>query len=143
MLTKMVNLKNDNLWELTASIVPEKELQTLDVKEFVEEVVKMVKLYAKKNHDYGNSFEKGMNAIGLPYGVGRLFDKMNRILTLMKVKAEITDESIEDTIRDLACYSVMTSVYLNNCRQSLASANVEDAEFESEQINNSSTGELD
>lgn len=108
----MVNLKNDNLWELTASIVPEKELQTLDVKEFVEEVVKMVKLYAKKNHDYGNSFEKGMNAIGLPYGVGRLFDKMNRILTLMKVKAEITDESIEDTIRDLACYAVMTSCYI-------------------------------
>ena len=126
----MVNLNNDNLWELTASIVPEKELQTLDVKEFVEEAVKMVKLYAKKNHDYGNSFEKGMNAIGLPYGVGRLFDKMNRILTLMKVKAEITDESIEDTIRDLACYSVMTSVYLNNCKQSLATSNIADADFE-------------
>ncbi len=130
MLTKMVNLKNDNLWELTTVIVPEKELQTLDVKEFVEEVVKMIQLYAKKNHDYGNSFEKGMNAIGLPYGVGRLFDKMNRILTLMKVKAEITDESIEDTIRDLACYSVMTSVYLNNCRQSLTTTNVVDAESE-------------
>ena len=99
--------------ELLEKIVPEKELQSSDVKNFIHECIDMIRLYAKKNHDYGNSFEIGMRRIGLPYGAGRLLDKMNRILTLMDVKAVITDESILDTIQDLACYSIMTSVYIN------------------------------
>lgn len=53
-----------------------------------------------------------MDVIGLPYGVGRIYDKMSRILTLMKVKAEIKDESIIDTIQDLACYAVMLASYI-------------------------------
>lgn len=133
--------KIDFAWELTKTIVPEKELQTIEVKDFVEEVVNMVQLYAKKNHDYGNSFEQGMNAIGLSYGVGRLFDKMNRILTLMKTEAKVTDESIEDTVRDLACYSVMTSVYLNYCRKSIKADKINDVDFEGDESTNSSTGE--
>ena len=88
------------------------DLVNVDVTMFAEIVKEMTELYAKKNHDYGNSFEEGMNKIGMPYGIGRLYDKMNRILTLTKVKAEITDESIEDTLKDLACYSVMTLTYL-------------------------------
>lgn len=131
----------DFAWELTKKIVPEKELQTIEVKDFVEEAVNMVQLYAKKNHDYGNSFEQGMNAIGLPYGVGRLFDKMNRILTLMKTEAKVTDESIEDTVRDLACYSVMTSVYLNYCRKSIKADKINDVDFEGDESTISSTGE--
>lgn len=102
---------------LVDTIVPKKELRTLDVKEFTDECIKMIELYAKKNHDYGNSFEQGMNVIGPAYGIGRLFDKMNRIITLHKVKAEITDESVVDTIRDLACYSVMFSAYLNSVKR--------------------------
>ena len=104
--------RTEFIWELVTKIVPNKKLQTLEVKEFTYECVKMIELYSKKNHDYGNSFEQGMNAIGPAYGIGRLYDKMNRILTLMKVKAEVTDESIEDNIRDLACYAVMTSCYI-------------------------------
>ena len=87
-----------------------------EVYNFAKECVEMIQLYNKKNHDYGNSFERGMNVIGLPYGVGRLYDKMNRIITLMKVKAEVDDESMSDTIRDLGCYSVMLYSYLNNPR---------------------------
>ena len=106
--------RNDMIWEMLEKIVPQEELRTLSVKDFFDECVNMTQLYAKKNHDYGDSFNNGMDAIGLPYGVGRLFDKMNRILTLTKVKPEITDESIVDTVKDLACYAVMTSVYLNH-----------------------------
>lgn len=79
-----------------------------NVKAFTETAGKMIQLYAKKNHDYGNSFEKGMKDIGMAYGVGRLYDKMNRIVNLSKVKAEVNDESIQDTLLDLACYAVMT-----------------------------------
>ena len=95
-------------------MVIEENLQNKEVENFLRECIIMVRLYAKKNHDYGNSFNQGMKVIGLPYGIGRLYDKMNRIITLSKVKAEITDENIKDTIKDLACYSVMTSVYINN-----------------------------
>lgn len=100
--------------EVLEKIIPNKELHTIQVTDFLTECINMVQLYAKKNHDYGDSFNQGMYVIGLPYGIGRLYDKMNRIITLTKVKAEVEDESIKDTIKDLACYSVMTSVYLNN-----------------------------
>ena len=117
------NERIDFIWSLVNQIVPNKELQTIEVKEFTDECV----------HDYGNSFEQGMNTIGPAYGIGRLYDKMNRIITLMKVKAEITDESIEDTIRDLACYSVMTSAYLTLAKNSIATTSnkkADDVDFE-------------
>ena len=121
----------DFIWSLVNQIVPSKELQTIEVKEFTEECVNMIELYAKKNHDYGNSFEQGMNTIGPAYGIGRLYDKMNRIITLSKVKAEITDEAIEDTVRDLACYAVMTSCFLNLVKKSVKSnSKVADVDFE-------------
>ena len=88
------------------------ELVTEDVSNFAKTCSDMTNLYAKKNHDYGNSFNKGMETIGMAYGIGRLYDKMNRIITLSKVKAEVNDENIQDTLIDLACYSVMTLNYL-------------------------------
>ena len=91
-------------------------LVTDDVKRFERVCADMVQLYAKKNHDYGNSFEKGMNNIGMAYGIGRLYDKMNRIITLSKVKAEVNDESIQDTLLDLACYAVMTYNFITGDR---------------------------
>ena len=109
---------NDNELKKVLAVVhgllPDEKNPTPQVVDFTAECIDMIRLYAKKNHDYGDSFNQGMNVIGLAYGVGRLYDKMNRILTLMKVKAEVNDESIKDTIQDLACYSVMLSVYLKN-----------------------------
>ena len=55
---------------------------------------------------------------------------MNRILTLMKCKAEITDESIEDTIRDLACYAVMTSCFISLAKKSKAVNTIYEPDFE-------------
>lgn len=107
---------NDNeLKEVLAvvhGLLPDEKNTTPQVVDFTAECIDMIKLYTKKNHDYGDSFNQGMKDIGLAYGVGRLYDKMNRILTLMKVKAEVNDESIQDTVQDLACYGVMLSVYL-------------------------------
>ena len=88
-------------------------LITDDVINFANTCSDMIQLYAKKNHDYGNSFNKGMNDIGMSYGIGRLYDKMNRIVTLSKVESEVKDESIKDTLLDLACYAIMTYNSLN------------------------------
>ena len=73
----------------------------------------MCELYAKKNHDYGNSFDEGCDKIGTGYPLGRLLDKMNRLIACMgKEETMQINESIEDTLKDLACYSVMTLSYL-------------------------------
>lgn len=89
----------------------EDELCTDEVIQFTNEAKQCVELYSRKNHDYGNSFDKGMDNIGMAYGVGRIYDKMNRLITLTKKEAQVKDESIDDTLRDLACYSMMMLTY--------------------------------
>ena len=89
----------------------EDELCTDEVVQFANEAKQCVELYSRKNHDYGNSFDKGMDNIGIAYGVGRIYDKMNRLITLTKKEAQVKDESIDDTLRDLACYSMMMLAY--------------------------------
>lgn len=89
----------------------EDELCTDEVVQFANEAKQCVELYSKKNHDYGNSFDKGMDNIGIAYGVGRIYDKMNRLVTLTKKEAQVKDESVDDTLRDLACYSMMMLAY--------------------------------
>ena len=66
--------------------------------------------YKAKNADYGDSFamvrEKYPNAILI-----RLNDKLNRLETLMNgVEQHVNDESIEDTLLDLANYCIMELV---------------------------------
>lgn len=87
------------------------ELCTDEVKQFADEAKQCVELYSKKNHDYGNSFDKGMNEIGVAYGTGRIYDKVNRLVNLSKVDIKINEESMEDTLKDLACYSIMMLTY--------------------------------
>ena len=89
----------------------EDELCTDEVVQFANEAKHCVELYSRKNHDYGNSFDKGMDNIGMAYGVGRIYDKMNRLVTLTKEEAQVKDESVDDTLRDLACYSMMMLAY--------------------------------
>lgn len=69
----------------------------------------MADTYEKKNHDYGNSFaelrEQFPNAV-----LVRLFDKYMRLKTLMNGEQAQVDESIEDTLIDLANYAIMELV---------------------------------
>lgn len=70
-------------------------------------------LYARKNADYGDSFGKSFTEYGLTMACIRLEDKLNRIKALTKQKAQVSDESIVDTLMDLANYSIMTLVELS------------------------------
>lgn len=83
------------------------------MKTFEEITNQMISLYNRKNNDYGNSFDKTLDEFGLVAGVIRLNDKMNRIKQLTKSNNEIKDESIEDTLIDLANYSVMILTWLS------------------------------
>lgn len=69
-------------------------------------------LYARKNADYGDSFGKSFKEYGLTMACIRLEDKLNRIKALSKHEAQVSDESITDTLMDLANYSIMTLVEL-------------------------------
>lgn len=104
----------------------EEELWTEDVENFSNKAKECIELYAKKNHDYGNSFEKGCNDIGQAYALGRLYDKMNRLVNVSRTESEVKDESVEDTLKDLACYSLMYLAYLDKKRV----ASIPDVDFE-------------
>lgn len=66
-------------------------------------------LYERKNHDYGDSFHKSYQEYGMVMPLMRIGDKLNRLKTLSKCeKTDVTDESIRDTLMDLANYAVMT-----------------------------------
>ena len=77
---------------------------------------KMTDLYARKNRDYGNSFDKSMDKFGLVVAAIRIGDKVNRLQSLVAKRggAEVKDESLADTFMDLACYSIMTMLWLHD-----------------------------
>lgn len=73
-------------------------------------------LYKKKNQDYGDSFSKSYKEYGLTMSCIRLEDKLNRLKSLNKNgNAQVKDESIQDTLMDLANYAIMTIVELTKC----------------------------
>lgn len=84
-----------------------------NVKQFMSITQDMAKTYAAKNHDYGNSFEESLDEFGLVASIVRLGDKMNRIKSLIKKEAQVKDESIKDTLLDMANYAIMTVMWMN------------------------------
>ena len=78
----------------------------------------LIELYSAKNADYGNSFDKTLDELGPIAGYVRMSDKMNRLKTLVVDEKDrvIEDESVEDTLKDLASYAIMTAVWLSNKR---------------------------
>lgn len=79
-------------------------------REVIEEIHNTFKI---KNADYGNSFGEQYDEYGLLSAVIRLDDKMRRLKQLMKQEAQVKDESIRDTILDLANYAIMTVMELD------------------------------
>ena len=67
----------------------------------------------KKNQDYGNSFHDTFTEFGIISSVIRLNDKMKRLKTLVKNSSEPNYESIEDTLKDIIGYTVLTLKELN------------------------------
>lgn len=69
----------------------------------------LINLQSKKNTDYGDSFNKSMDEFGMIAALIPLTNKVNRLKQLViNGDAQIKSESIDDTLRDLACYAIMT-----------------------------------
>lgn len=66
-------------------------------------------LYERKNHDYGDSFHQTFVEEGMAMARIRLGDKFSRFKTLtLKGSQQVQDESVRDTLLDLANYAIMT-----------------------------------
>ena len=74
---------------------------------------KLNALYEAKNADYGDSFGKSYREYGLTMSCIRLEDKLNRLKSLNFSRTiKVKNESIEDTLMDLANYAIMTLIEL-------------------------------
>lgn len=71
-------------------------------------------VFCKKNHDYGNSFEKSLDTFGLVAGIVRMNDKFERLVSLndSSKDAQIASESLVDTLEDLSNYAAMVACWL-------------------------------
>lgn len=71
-------------------------------------------VFCKKNHDYGNSFEKSLDTFGLVAGIVRMNDKFERLVSLNDPNkdTQIASESLVDTLEDLSNYAAMAACYL-------------------------------
>lgn len=74
-------------------------------------------LYEKKDKCYNNSFGDTFNKLGIISAVTRISDKYNRLCNLAtNPNIDDLDESLQDTLCDMACYCIMTIMELENAK---------------------------
>jgi len=77
----------------------------------------LCEVYHQKNHDYGNSFEDGLNEDGLIFAKMHLMEKYNRFKMLIKEPNKVKNEGIRDSLLDMANYAIMTVYWMDNHTQ--------------------------
>lgn len=75
-------------------------------------------LYCRKNADYGDAFARSLNKYGIVAALVRVNDKINRLcsLTAPGREAQVKDESILDTLLDLASYAIMAVMWMTEAQ---------------------------
>ena len=70
-------------------------------------------IYKQKNAAYGDSFGETYRKLGIISAVTRITDKYNRLVNLATHNdVSVGDESLEDTLLDMANYCLMTVIEL-------------------------------
>lgn len=94
--------------------IPTEEPEELsdDEQAFKEITEQMLQTYIKKNRDYGGAFERGMERDGIISALTRMYDKLDRLHSLKDKDPEVVEESVQDTLLDLANYAIMTRICL-------------------------------
>lgn len=83
------------------------------VKKFAKIAEELSTLYKQKNKAYGDSFGSTYQKLGIISAVTRISDKYNRLCNLAtNPDIDNLGESIEDTLRDMASYCIMTVMEL-------------------------------
>lgn len=85
------------------------------VQRFKEITSDMAETYNRKNSDYGDSFGQSIREFGFVAGVVRISDKFNRLKSLLSGKEQkVNDESVQDTLLDMANYCIMLKMEMEN-----------------------------
>ena len=83
------------------------------VKRHKEIVGELNRVYEQKNTDYGDSFAESVREFGIVAALTRISDKYNRFKRLALGNRNLVgDESIKDTLLDMANYCIMLSMIL-------------------------------
>ena len=92
-----------------------KELRAMTKYDKIKELTnEILKIYREKNADYGDSFSKSYKEFGIIAPVVRMSDKMERIKQLSKGEdIKVKDESLKDTLIDIANYALMLVVEMD------------------------------
>ena len=91
------------------------EKPSTKVEKHAEICKSLTALYERKNHDYGDSFGISFKEEGMAMVRIRLGDKFNRFKNLSRNAGQLVmDESIKDTLLDLANYAIMTVIEMEN-----------------------------
>ena len=80
----------------------------------------MHELYERKNADYGDSFAQ-LRKRYPNFVCMRLFDKLNRLDTVIQPEyaLKVSDETLEDTLMDIANYAIMELTERRAAREGL------------------------
>ena len=77
----------------------------------------LTELFTRKNADYGDAIFRLVDEVGFVAIQTHLFEKYLRISTLLKKEPEVVNESIEDSLRDLANFSIIGLMVLENLKK--------------------------
>lgn len=91
---------------------------------FRDIALELTRTYLAKNKDYGNSFGRSVEKYGLVAALTRISDKFNRAenLILKRGTCFVKDESLKDTLGDMAAYCIMTIIEIENDSKNQTSA---------------------
>ena len=83
--------------------------KTRELLSYEEVMQKLHNVYVRKNSDYGDSFSKSLNKYGEVAAMVRIEDKKNRLDSLFGKENDrmVVNESLNDTIEDIANYFIM------------------------------------
>ena len=95
--------------------IKKKSMENIKTTKFASITNEMAETYTLKNSDYGDSFSQSVKEFGPVAGVVRISDKFNRLKSLLSGKEQkVNDESVLDTLTDMACYCIMLRMELEN-----------------------------
>lgn len=82
-----------------------------DQKRIAEQGVDFIGTLLRKNNDYGSSvWKKPLLAPNTDVAAAilvRMTDKVERLISLQQKKSEVTEESFDDTMKDLGAYALL------------------------------------
>lgn len=105
-----VENRGERLFRDNCGVVKEAQLNITENEVMFEKIIhELFDLYSRKNRDYGNAFGQTFDEFGYTVSAIRLQDKLSRFKKLIATGSqEIKDESVRDTLVDLANYAIMT-----------------------------------